>query len=302
MTDPSSAAERSQEPLVARVMAWLSKEGYPFELRAARSLGRQGWKFDLSRTYADSLEGKSREIDIVASRTWSNMHSVSVDVDLVVECKTSGDSKPWIIFGPASDDWTGFYDYEEDLPHDIVPYDPLSGAALRASGACELEYRVLAVAPQQASTRMQPGTSIVEAFRKEGHNNAWNATRTVIGACQAFAAASATRWQEHREWTAEHRHITVSILVPLAVVEAPVFRCWITDDGKEHIEAVPWSPVTFDYPSESGAKRSYAVHVVAAEALNDFIAAITEDLEHLSDTLTATDDLAEKALEATAED
>ena len=83
-----------EKSIEVRVHEWLAKEGYPLEFRAATAFKHAG--FDVVRGwYVDGEPGgKRREIDLVATDRGPGR---LIGVDIVVECKWSGD-KPWVVF------------------------------------------------------------------------------------------------------------------------------------------------------------------------------------------------------------
>jgi len=89
--DDMSNEEKSIE---VRLQEWLEKEGYPLEFRAAAAFRRAG--FNVVRGwYVDGEPGgKRREIDLLAM---DRAPGCQIGVDVVVECKWSGD-KPWVVF------------------------------------------------------------------------------------------------------------------------------------------------------------------------------------------------------------
>lgn len=88
--------------LKTKVKEWISKQGYPLEMRVAEILQQVNFNVNLSCYYEDSREKLYREIDVVATDSICDIHNISFDVRFILECKYSGD-KPWIIFQSNSD-------------------------------------------------------------------------------------------------------------------------------------------------------------------------------------------------------
>lgn len=90
-------APDTQKPdLNSRVREWLTSQGYPLEMAAARILQSAGFNTIQSDYYADPDTGEAREIDLVASMQ-RELDDLYVRVTFVIECKVSKD-KPWLIF------------------------------------------------------------------------------------------------------------------------------------------------------------------------------------------------------------
>jgi len=82
------------DDLGGRVTEWLSRQGYPLEMRVASAFRSEGFSVSQSTYYADPESGNNREIDVVATRTDPIGF---LQVSVVIECKSSKD-KPWILF------------------------------------------------------------------------------------------------------------------------------------------------------------------------------------------------------------
>lgn len=82
------------------VRQWLRKGGLPLELQVARQFGAVGADATHSLFYRDATAGKSREMDVVARFTHSDLIA-SVSAAYVVECKNSPKAV-WVIFQSAS--------------------------------------------------------------------------------------------------------------------------------------------------------------------------------------------------------
>ena len=79
-----------------KITEWINKNGYPFELRTAKSFLKAEFTVAQSIFYEDPITNKFRETDIIAHTT-KLINNVWVNLTFVVECKSSID-KPWISF------------------------------------------------------------------------------------------------------------------------------------------------------------------------------------------------------------
>lgn len=84
--------------LQTKVEDWLREQGYPLELRTARTLRRQGWHLHHSRRYKDPILGKEREIDLLAFYDDRGADPAPrIHGHFVIECKWTP-KKPWVLF------------------------------------------------------------------------------------------------------------------------------------------------------------------------------------------------------------
>ena len=84
------------------ILKLVAESGYLMEQRIAKRLEDLTWEVSQSYNYQDQDEQKSREIDILATRTAKNqMIDLSVKIELIIECK--GEPSPLIVFPRISD-------------------------------------------------------------------------------------------------------------------------------------------------------------------------------------------------------
>ena len=93
------------DELSDKVLAWLRQGGYPLEYSVAMAMRRAGFHAAQGLHYADRTTGKSREIDVVATRLRDPASRVSIKV--VVECKAANEN-PWVVLSTIGrpEDWT----------------------------------------------------------------------------------------------------------------------------------------------------------------------------------------------------
>jgi hypothetical protein len=85
-----------ENDLSAKVLEWLDKHGYPFEMTVAAIFQKHGFQIGQSVYYIDNELSIPREVDVIAYRTFQvDNHFISFS--FVIECKSTK-SKPWISF------------------------------------------------------------------------------------------------------------------------------------------------------------------------------------------------------------
>src|SRR5690349_3272209 len=77
-----------------KLLKWLRRTGYPFQLRAGKALQAAGWHVNYSRWYRDPKEDKHREVDLQALCGAVRVGESSLFLSLCIECKTS--PSPWV--------------------------------------------------------------------------------------------------------------------------------------------------------------------------------------------------------------
>ncbi len=77
--------------------------GFPLEIEATAVLKKSGWNVQNQAYYQDKDEGKSRSVDIIATKAWFEDFGAydRLNIALVIECKKS--VKPWVFFMTPKD-------------------------------------------------------------------------------------------------------------------------------------------------------------------------------------------------------
>jgi hypothetical protein len=89
MPDPDSQ-------LTDKIKDWLLRQGYPLEFRVAAAFQNAGIEAVQGFYVRQRNTNSVRELDVVA-RIRSHVADMFASINLIVECKWSGD-KPWIVF------------------------------------------------------------------------------------------------------------------------------------------------------------------------------------------------------------
>jgi hypothetical protein len=88
----------AESGLENRIREWLTKEGYPLEMRCAKIFEDLGFSISLGQYYRDPETGKSRELDVVAAiRSPKEVNEFEVVLKFLVQCKSSK-AKTMVVF------------------------------------------------------------------------------------------------------------------------------------------------------------------------------------------------------------
>lgn len=88
--------------LEEKILKDIQKTGFAAELNAVSILIANGWDTRHSETYEDKDENKSREIDIIASKSkYEDEYGFRFNFYLVIEVKKT--EKPWIVFSTTKE-------------------------------------------------------------------------------------------------------------------------------------------------------------------------------------------------------
>jgi hypothetical protein len=199
-----------------QVLAWLEKTGFPLEMIAARAFREVGFEVQQSTTYIDSATDKSREIDVLANDP--DLMGF-VDLSVVVECKSS--AKPWVVL-MANDALAGY----NRLRVFAVMSDP-ARIALTRGMIDDLKVASMLHAGGRC------GYALRQAFSKED-DPAYAAAMGLISACVGIIPK-----ESFGGWP------VVKVVIPVLIVDAPLFECELQPDGNLLLTEVEMSEFLF---------------------------------------------------------
>lgn len=168
------------DDLSRKVTEWLTKTGYPFEMRVAQAAREANplW-VDQSRNYFDAVTEKVRETDVVVA--WGLRQAPGkVVVLLTIECKSK--PAPWVVFDDGQlptidDEWQ------------------LAEAVRRSANDAYGDSRSISIRPKAftGNTLLKPsivGSAAVEVTfgKAPERNGAWDAVRAAVSAAHGIIA------------------------------------------------------------------------------------------------------------------
>jgi hypothetical protein len=238
-----------------RVIAWLNRSGFPFEMRIAAALEQAGFAVAQSVYYIDPESEDAREADILASAE-SVTGEAFLRFTLVVECKARRDAG-WVLFprrGTPVDASTRVRMLT--APTLASPY--LSRIARRADVRALLAFgpRRPAYAMAQAKPvreRGQPRSA--EDEEDDGKDHAYAAMMSVAKAT-SFLLSQVSQNDEDDEFEA---------LWPVITTESPLYEARLTGDGNVDLESVSEGTLSWRHPTARGVLAIDVVHASAAE-------------------------------------
>ena len=236
------------EDLIPKIRNWLDEQGYPLEMKVARSFQGAGFSVSSSEYYLDPDEGKPREIDVIASME-TTISGVSFQMAFAVECKSSKKS-PWVCFQSRRkqqcEPSVGF----------LARHATIQGRNLLMEISCS---------PDITTGRLfnlpdDYAYGVTNVFKK-GVDLSYQA---IVGARKA-AHALITHYDRIQKLPNPVH--TVCIAFPLVVVDTPIFKCALGEAGD-----IEMSKVASQTILRTGFDTYYSiVEIVDASALEAFI-------------------------------
>jgi hypothetical protein len=262
---------------VGGIRRWLDENGYPFELEVGAVLADAGWTVRHAQPFLDPDTSKVREIDVTAHiASLSPLHTVDaaagpranplsfdrVDVMLAIECKGKGKGrKAWLTFHSPHDPYTHWFirRFPEGLADAVGAYSVVLGR--RLVGLYNLTPQLIAHGVTVAFTG-EKGADLKDSD-KERPSLAYGALQSALSAAMHFASRDAAEAMK-----AESGIATLRVVVPVVVIESPLYACSLSEKREIQLRATPWTCIRT--PSRKGGARPYAVLLIQRAALDEF--------------------------------
>jgi hypothetical protein len=225
------------EDLKQKILADIYQTGFVTELLVGKKLIKAGWRVSHGASYFDVDTGKSRELDIIATRVKKDEElDFYLVFQLVTQVKSS--KRPWVIFtSPITDrdrGWLIAHCIENFLPHTHLPFPEVGQGIMRENIS-------------------RSGTAFHEAFKAPSETS--QIFEAVVSACKAtsYQTDSFARETEWADPTAEdlpfypHGMKFLRIFIPLVVIDGLLFEAFLDDKGEVQIDQRSYIPVDFTY-------------------------------------------------------
>jgi hypothetical protein len=234
------------EDFNTRVIAWLTKTGFPLEMRMAAACASIGFDVTQSIYYVDSETHEARETDILATKeevsgaAWMRFF-------VVIECKAAKDA-PWILF-----------------PRQAGTTDPAQ--RIRALTFPRLTSPLIARLSRRGDIRDSPAFAsspvpsygMVQALREKPDH--------AFAASMSIAKAAAAILEEVGKNSEEEE--TFDIIWPVIITEAPLFEARLSGDGHIVVESVPRGVLAWRHPT--AGRGIPLIDVVTVDAAIPFL-------------------------------
>ena len=264
------------------IRKWLSEHGYVLELRVGAVLAERGFRVEHGVLFEDPLEGKAREIDLVARSNGAqivdagSVAGASVETILVIECKSQVDA--WIALTSLSTVAAnaGLYPFRSELLEPLLQ-GQLDAThfftCLNASTALDPDVIAHAVVSFDSRTVGKP--------RQDERNVAQ------FGLASAFNATLALEAQALGADTGQSESSSpIAIFLPVVVIDGQLWECRL-EGGREFVlETIPWIVTQVNHGvREEGELQQLLVTVVTEEHLAAYVDVISTDARCLSTAL-----------------
>lgn len=261
--------------LPERLRAWLQKEGFPFELHAARAFREAGWQMFHSPHYTDPETGKLREIDLYAP--WGpyvghGERCGEVSLHLVCECKVS--EKPWVVFTSQHGDDPSHMP-ARGLSLAPGPFD--SRAFAQGIMTCREKLSALVPGPRI-------GHGLIKAF---GDSRSGDPTGPFAAVASALSAATAFSREYYsvvlQERPGKEPLDWIGIYLPIVFFHGRLFEFYLDQKGNEVLEECKRLHVLVH--GSGSTANPVAVQIVSGCALQEFAKAALSETRAVAEAI-----------------
>jgi hypothetical protein len=265
--------DEKKKDIVTEIRNWLDDQGYPLEMRVARTFQEHDFRVVQSDYYTDPESEESREIDVVA---WFDkvINGVVTRIVLVIECKVSKD-KPWLLFSSGKQ-------VLSDRGRLKIP------AVSKVAKKLLLELRARDDIVALPLFKTPPTVyGLTQAFQK-GKDVCYQAAMT------ATKAAIAKNIEVDREQRSKLYSVPIcQITFPVVVVDGRLFQIQLSDKSAIEISEIDWGVLVWRKAPLD--KPFVGIHVLSLNSLERFCQETAASISFLFDVFeeTITDALRE---------
>lgn len=240
---------------IEKIIEAADKAGFATELRAAAILANNGWSVHENVYFIDKDEGKGRELDIRASRSFLNKDEepvVSCRIFLCIEIKKTAD--PFIFYsnkkrridGSAG---YGFAHWRHNVNRLVLSFKDIE--------------------------RRRPLARAERIARSYSSFKTGQTQHILSGVISAFKAAIHERDRCDERYN-DHSG-DICFFVPMVVVDGPLYECFF-EEGDDVLSAREIDEIQYlqNYHSEKYGRWSHTVHIMS-------LAAFASRLPHYAD-------------------
>ena len=246
-----------------KIVNWLDKSGYSFEMRVAEHVRSAGLDPLQSEHYVDPETNADRETDVVAYASATHRDTKLI-VAIVFECKVSNE-KPWVLLSRKCDlDRTAALRYRACTWYSETHF-------LSLTERSDFQELGTFVAPQRI------GYSLVVAFGSGNQDKAYSALMSVTKATSAIV-------ERIKAESSQNVHV---LGLPILAIKGKLFEAFLGDDGDLSLEETSTGVLVWSKPVFETATRPVApfsmVNVVTEDAFPTFVSALANDAATLAD-------------------
>jgi hypothetical protein len=245
--------------LLDEAKKWLTEQGFPLEMRTAKTFRNAGFEVKQAPLYADDEAGKWREIDLIAL---SPDYVGLTQIAFTIECKSS--KKPWILFSSGETlgmnvFWT--YCLMNQNARKImasVGWNDVSDDGLEP-GAVFKRFRWL-----------KKNADVAFTFRQAFSDKDTAYTALV----SSIKAASHLMRAEHDGGVTHFRFV-----FPMVVVDSPLLLCKLGETGEPELTQVNSGEILFTNPDRN--EDVTCIRIVTIDALPEVLTEAISEIKQL---------------------
>lgn len=263
-----------QDSLLKKIKDDIEKTGFVEELRVGELLHAKNWSVSHSESYEDLDFEKSREIDIVSTKSYSDKETeLYTEFHLIIEVKKAT-KYPWVIF---------------TTPHVYRGWgwrQLHSGWNYTTKSASIFHGEVLETGNPFA-TKKRFGKAFYEAFKTQNSDENSKIFDAILSVCKAsYHKKSNSGETAHKKEFKKDEAVELHFFIPLIVLEGLLFEAYL-EHNKITVVQENWIPVEYSISSKKfkHSKRTFFPSIVTTAGINDYLSMVDNWVEKTNENL-----------------
>lgn len=265
-----------RKELIDSIIKDLEKSGFSTELRVRQIFIDFGWSVSAGYGYLDKDEEKSREIDIVATKVRDLKHGEKkyTHTEFHVCCEVKKSEKPWVVFDQYSQPFLLSCAWNNLISAINLPGKPVQFAETLKKSS-----------PIRKNGWL--GSGIHESFKNPGQPSRWYGSFVSVSKASEYYYDSISPEGANQTDDILNNPCEIHFVQPLVILNAPLFRATLSDEGEIIVEEINSAAFKFDYPSKHYKNSPYRVDVVRLEHLGEYLLLMERRQQELCSAIEA---------------
>jgi hypothetical protein len=249
-----------KQELISKIKDDLEKSGFSTEMQARKIFQNAGWSVNAGYGYLDKDEGKSREIDIIATKVKTSTHNgkayIHSEFHICAEVKKT--EKPWVVFdqqtNPAllSCAW-----------NNLISTINLPAKSIKLVNALAQESLI--------KINGWVGSGIHESFKNPDQPSRWYSSFVSVAKASEFYLENSSPEGPKQTLDILKNPCEVHFVQPVVILNGPLFRADLTESGDIEITEIATAAFRFDYRSKNYNTEQFRVDLVTLNGLSEYL-------------------------------
>lgn len=243
-----------------KIIADLEKSGFSTELRARQALIKSGWSTTTGYGYLDKDENKSREIDIIAtkSETRTSRGKIYLHCEFHICAEVKKSEKPWVVFDQETHPLLRSCAWNNLISAINLPEKPQKFSnSLSQNSLIKINGRV--------------GGGIHESFKNPDQPSRWYSSFTSVAKASEFYLDTVSPDGEKQSSDIIKNPCELHFVQPLIILNSPLYKASLSNSGDIELVKIESAAFRFQYQSKNYKNSNFRIDLTTLNNLDTYL-------------------------------